>query len=254
MARAAGTGELCLSVVRVGFWPVRAAVSTGRTACWCSLPQSDLYPPNNDVWADPLGVVVVDYDIVTGVSVGAVNGAYFSQFPMGQQQAAAKGLNDLWQSLSTNKVYTSWCCGGCCNGCCTGCCGGVCDYACGLCHKGIYDTAPLRELIAPLNQASVRASGRILRIGVVAVKGAEYSNFDFPLADPQKEVDLHQAVMASAAFPLAFSPEQIGSEWYMDGGVRHINPIQAAIDAGATGTRVLLQDCARSEDLGWRRM
>ncbi len=46
-------------------------------------------------------------------------------------------------------------------------------------------------------------------------------------------VDVGDAIIASASIPAAFPPVKLGSENYVDGGVRSITPVQAAIDAGA---------------------
>ncbi|MBH5320261.1 patatin-like phospholipase family protein [Paenibacillus sp. GSMTC-2017] len=47
-------------------------------------------------------------------------------------------------------------------------------------------------------------------------------------------ISLSEGTLASASIPLAFSPVKLGTENYVDGGVREIVPIQAAIQAGAT--------------------
>jgi len=47
-------------------------------------------------------------------------------------------------------------------------------------------------------------------------------------------IALSAGTLASASIPLAFSPIKIGNEHYVDGGVRELVPIQAAIQAGAT--------------------
>lgn len=46
----------------------------------------------------------IDWDIICGVSVGAINGSYMAKFPMGQHETAAKGLKELWLSISNDKV------------------------------------------------------------------------------------------------------------------------------------------------------
>jgi NTE family protein len=47
------------------------------------------------------------------------------------------------------------------------------------------------------------------------------------------KVDLRSGVLASAAIPGIFPPVQLGSETYVDGGVRDMIPIQPAVDLGA---------------------
>lgn len=53
-------------------------------------------------------------------------------------------------------------------------------------------------------------------------------------------VSLIQGTLASASIPLAFPPVKLGSENYVDGGVREIAPIDAAIQAGATEIYAIL--------------
>lgn len=53
------------------------------------------------------------------------------------------------------------------------------------------------------------------------------------IADPRQPVDLIDAVLASASIPGIFPPRILLGENYVDGGVREILPIQAAIDLGA---------------------
>ena len=53
------------------------------------------------------------------------------------------------------------------------------------------------------------------------------------IADPGQRVDLIDAVLASASIPGIFPPGILLDENYVDGGVREILPLQAAIDLGA---------------------
>ena len=46
-------------------------------------------------------------------------------------------------------------------------------------------------------------------------------------------VDLLDGVLASAAIPGIFPPHSLGDEWYVDGGVRELLPIQVAVNLGA---------------------
>ena len=57
-----------------------------------------------------------------------------------------------------------------------------------------------------------------------------------PSTTSPQTVNLLEATMASASIPFAFPPVKLGlgrPEYYVDGGVREVIPIQAAIDAGA---------------------
>jgi len=62
----------------------------------------------------------------------------------------------------------------------------------------------------------------------------------YPPQSVPLSIALSGGTLASASIPLAFSPIKIGNEHYVDGGVRELVPIQAAIQAGATEIYALL--------------
>lgn len=88
------------------------------------------------------------------------------------------------------------------------------------------DAAPGEK--AAIVQQIRRAQGRL--------REAAESFDDFAKTIPPVEltVDLSQGVIASAAIPGIFPPEPLGDECYVDGGVRELLPIQAAVDLGAS--------------------
>jgi predicted acylesterase/phospholipase RssA len=51
---------------------------------------------------------------------------------------------------------------------------------------------------------------------------------------PPLKVDLRLAALASSSIPVVFPPQQIGGMNYVDGGIRTIVPIEAAVKAGAS--------------------
>jgi predicted acylesterase/phospholipase RssA len=73
------------------------------------------------------------YDVVTGVSVGALNGAGLAQFPRGQEKAAVDFLVDIWTSMGKKDVYKGWKPFGLLTGLTS--------------RSGIFDNTPLRELV-----------------------------------------------------------------------------------------------------------
>jgi NTE family protein len=161
-----------------------------------------------------------DPQVVTGVSVGALVAAFIAQYPVGQFPEAAKNLETLFDSVETSDIWKRW-------------------FPFGKLH-GIHkpsflNSEPLRELIdEKLDARAVNKSNRWLRIGATSLTSGQYKIFggDF--------VPLKKAVEASAAFPAMFRPVRIGGEWYTDGGVRTVTPIQSAIDAGATHIHVCM--------------
>jgi NTE family protein len=47
------------------------------------------------------------------------------------------------------------------------------------------------------------------------------------------KVDLRDAVLASSSLPFFFPPVKLGNDWYVDGGVRAVEPVELAVKAGA---------------------
>jgi predicted acylesterase/phospholipase RssA len=52
------------------------------------------------------------------------------------------------------------------------------------------------------------------------------------LLHPGDRVDLITGILAASAIPLIFNPQRMAGETYVDGGVREVIPVQAAIDLG----------------------
>ena len=50
----------------------------------------------------------VSWDVVTGVSIGAINGAGLSLHDIGDEETATTWLMSLWKSLSASDIYQSW--------------------------------------------------------------------------------------------------------------------------------------------------
>ncbi|GIQ70643.1 hypothetical protein DUZ99_17865 [Xylanibacillus composti] len=85
------------------------------------------------------------------------------------------------------------------------------------------DKAALVEQIRDLNNQITHQNGLLASCSL-----------NHPPRTSPLSVSLVQGTLASASIPLAFPPVKLGGENYVDGGVREIIPIQAAIEAGAT--------------------
>src|SRR5512143_671046 len=136
------------------------------------------------------------WDIIAGVSVGALNG---SMLAMEKYQR----LWQIWNSISDNQVYTGgfnlW---------------SVIKLAFGA--KSFYGNKPLWDMLqAELDPSLIKAD---LRVGSVSLVTGEY--FDFNKTDP----DLAKAVLASTVMPVIWTPVDITSSYLsmVDGGVRDI--------------------------------
>ena len=105
--------------------------------------------------------------------------------------------------------------------------------------RSIYNLGPIKSLLsnpAFFDVERIQSSSIDLRLAVV---GLESGKLRFVSKDGRIEglnessVNLVDAVLASAAIPFVFPPVKLGSETYVDGGVREMVPIQAAVTAGA---------------------
>jgi len=160
----------------------------------------------------------IHYNIICGVSVGALNGSYLAMHPKGEENLAADGLRLLWQNLRTEDVYKRWPLG----------------LLQAIWKPSLYDSSPLRHLInRKIDPKRIGLSGKRLRVGATCLDTGEYHVFH------QSYEHLVKAVMASCAFPGAFEPVDIADSLWVDGGVRDVTPLKAAIDAGATRIDVL---------------
>jgi len=101
-----------------------------------------------------LGDLKTDYDIVSGVSVGAINAAHVAQFKSGEEQEASRKLEDLWLGIDNSKVWKNHCP----------------PYISALWKTGLYSTAPLRKIIEEnFNRDRILKSGKLLRIEAVSI-------------------------------------------------------------------------------------
>ena len=162
----------------------------------------------------------LQYDCICGISVGALNAAYMALYPKGQEKTAYAGLEELWMGISTSKVRKNW-------------------LPLGPIHAlwldSVYDSTPLIDLVhTDVNLKKIRANGRKVAVGATSVTKAKYRTFT---QDDDCFVD---GVLASSAFPMGLCPIVINGEKYSDGGLKHIIPMQEAIDFGATDLDVIV--------------
>lgn len=173
-----------------------------------------------------LGELELTYDIFTGISVGALNGAHLAMYPAGSELLSVNHLVDVWNSISDTKVFTSRY---------PGLGSTLSLILSALSTKSLYSTAPLRSLVQKLLLPDkLLTSGKLLSVGAVSLNSGEVRYWN------QDSSDIVQAVLASSAFPGFFEPVDIDGDVWTDGGVRDIAPIQRAMDLGATEVDVVI--------------
>lgn len=105
--------------------------------------------------------------------------------------------------------------------------------------KSFYNLSPLAaKLRSELDTGKVSRSGIRLRITMTGLESGELRYVTesgyFSGGDSDRQVDLVDAVIASASIPGLFPPVKLYAENYVDGGIREMLPVQAAVDLGAT--------------------
>lgn len=167
-----------------------------------------------------LGELKVSYDVFCGISVGALNSAFLSQFKDGEEQKSVEELNKLWERVDTPKIYKRW-------------------FPFGIFHglwlSSLKNSRPLLNWIeSELDLNKVRSSGKICQVGAVSLTTGEYRLFD------QNYIEFHKAVAASSSFPGYLIPIEMEGQLWSDGGIKEITPLQAAIDLGADEIDIII--------------
>ncbi len=193
------------------------------------------------------------FDIITGVSSGAINAAFLASRSAPLSDAAAE-LSTLWGNLRVEDVF------------CVDTFAlvrGVLGWGLQLISggrfvsqhaRGLVDTRPLRKLLERVLPSDGREgiAGIAENIGrsdpgalgivtlnyatgqtVVWVEGGDGSTWVRPLRRSVATRVNVEHVMASAALPLIFPAVRLGSAWYGDGGIRLASPLSPALLLGA---------------------
>ncbi len=162
------------------------------------------------------------FDVITGVSIGAINASMLGQAEDQNALAAqVERLKEIWFALKGSKdVYRRWY-------------PRVPEWLnAGLTllnnKRSLYHLKPARKLIeANVDPERLRNSGIEVRFGYVDFISGRYvpaSNRDYP--------DLISAIIASGSIPVTFPPVLLpGGEEGLDGGVRNGTPLASAFEA-----------------------
>jgi NTE family protein len=162
----------------------------------------------------------IDYEILCGISVGALNSAMISMVPYGQPDEAYQKVKGIWDRVEDKKIVKEW---------------PWLGKIESIWRKSVCDSEPLLKWIeSELDDQAVKASGRKLRIGAVSWDSGRYRAVD------ENTPNLALWIYSSACFPIFFTPIQIGNEMWTDGGVRNVTPIGDAIRAGADEIDIII--------------
>lgn len=144
------------------------------------------------------------WDLIAGVSVGALNGAMIASHKF-------QRLMELWNNLTRDQVLT----------------GGfnlISLIKILFGSKSFYSNDPLRQFIEQeFDPTQIKDD---LRVGAVSLVTGEYVQFS--RGDPH----LRDALLASTAIPIIWSPVDVSQHYQsmVDGGVRNLSPMGDVLD------------------------
>jgi NTE family protein len=145
------------------------------------------------------------WDIIAGVSVGALNGTMLAMEKYDR-------LWQIWNTISDDKVFTGgfnlW---------------SVIRLLFGA--KSFYGNDPLFTMLK--NEFELDKIKVDLRIGSVSLVSGQYVEFN------KQSKNLAEAVLASTVMPVIWTPVEVSPEYgsMVDGGVRNISPVGDVLNA-----------------------
>lgn len=121
------------------------------------------------------------WDVVTGVGIGALNALIVSSLPQGQEADVATKLNTFWSSFTYSAIYQDWI-------------GGLIT---GLTlESGLYDSSPLKKTITKLSPS--KSFPRWIGVGTTDLLTANYVFFN---SSGQTFANMQTGIYASASEP-----------------------------------------------------
>eukprot|EP00349_Pseudokeronopsis_sp_Brazil_P011324 CAMPEP_0202977544 /NCGR_PEP_ID=MMETSP1396-20130829/84304_1 /ASSEMBLY_ACC=CAM_ASM_000872 /TAXON_ID= /ORGANISM="Pseudokeronopsis sp., Strain Brazil" /LENGTH=353 /DNA_ID=CAMNT_0049716299 /DNA_START=66 /DNA_END=1127 /DNA_ORIENTATION=- len=139
----------------------------------------------------------VTWDIVSGVSGGAMNAARMSSYSVGDELSMAEGLKVFWHEMATEDIWKMWE-------------GGLVEGI--LNQSGVFNSTPAEETVTKMYSEMPPKRGMV--VSSVDSKDGVYHSFT-ELTDFE---DLPLVVMASGAAPGVFPPKYLDEMVLMDGG------------------------------------
>jgi len=160
-----------------------------------------------------------DYDLIAGVSVGALNAAMLCQGKKGDPKGSWEAMNGYWARVSNKNIRKSWFFGA----------------VSALWKPAVYNSKPLHDWVnQEMDLQKIQTSGRMVRVVSVSWDTGE------PYVATEQDPDFKSWVIGSSSFPGMLLPVEIRGQRWTDGGVRSVTPLGAAIKAGCTDIDVVM--------------
>lgn len=139
----------------------------------------------------------VAYNVISGISTGALNTAAAVQYPIGQEKAMAQYMVDTWLNIGgQDNIYVQWP-------------GGYAQAI--LFEPALYDTRPLKAFVT---SKTTKGINRPFTVGSTSLNTGNFKNYDETIGNS----NLVEAVMSSAAPPFFFPYQLFQGDVMADGG------------------------------------
>lgn len=165
-----------------------------------------------------------NYDVITGVSLGAFNAAILATFKLGDEKQAADLLVSIWSNIKEKDIYKNWA---------VGIVQGM------LFEEGFYNNAPFMETCNKIFKD--RELQRDLFISALNAGNLNYEYFDTELI---KKYGVCGAINASSSYsPLFPSGKYLGNRYY-DGSIKYsidfVSAITECVKKGYSYDKIVL--------------
>lgn len=169
---------------------------------------------------DQLPAEESQYDVISGVSVGAINAAGLSLFPKGEEIKMAKYMSGLWANLTNSDIWRMWPQAGW-------------DPTYGVRDApGYLDNSPLINMMENL----IKTFGLHKKVIASAtdIQNGQYVSNKLHEMDQSNHKLIASAVAGSAAMPFIFPPMNMSEfgmdQMLMDGGTTWNNNMVSGVD------------------------
>lgn len=157
----------------------------------------------------------ISWDTVHGVSVGSLNAAWYAMHKKEQHPDCIDGLIQIWNSIDSSlNIYEPWL-------------PLKLNYVSSMWKGSLYTGKPLEKLIGDFwDSKKIEESEVKLTVGCCSLSTLQYKDVTSLDVGGKKIFDY---VLASTHVPIIFEPLFIDNELWIDGGLQHIIPLQAAL-------------------------
>lgn len=174
----------------------------------------------------------IGWDSVHGVSVGALNASWYAMHRKEDHPACIGGLVEIWNTVHTSTdIYKPWL-------------PFNLNYIASIWKGSLNSGSPLRKLVGKYwSGEKIDESGVVLTAGCCSLSTIKYEDISSKDNDGNKMLEY---VLASSHMPIIFEPLKIDGEVWIDGGLRHQIPLQAALDEGADEIDIIVTSPMKS--------